>query len=88
MSQPYIKANVSINLDGDAEVGFSLEGKHYKINLPNFDVDFHEFDSQGEDFNMTKFYEGTLKAETIADWYDEFDNSFFPPELVNFRNLS
>ena len=87
MSQNFVKANVSINFDGEAEVGFSLEGNHYKINLPHFDTDFHEFDAQGDDFYMTQYFEGTLKAETLADWYDEFDETNIPPELLKFKNI-
>ena len=84
----YIQTSVTINMDGETEMSFSLKGKHYKIDLPAFDTDFHEFDFQGEDFNLNKFYDGVLKSETIADIYDEFDPTFFPPELIEFRKLS
>jgi len=78
-SLTYVKANVSINLNGEAKVGFSVGGKHYNLDLPDFDTDFHEFDYTHSDGDGDHF-DGVLDGDRIAGLY-EWD--FFPPELVN-----
>jgi hypothetical protein len=76
----YIKANVSIKFNGEANVKFSVAGKNFELDLPDFDTDFHDFDFSHTDGDGDH-YEGLIDREKITDLY-EWD--FFPPELVNF----